>query len=102
MKDEQAKKEQDHLSNIDKLNQENHGKIKEKDSKIGETDSKGNKELSRTKKKLEDQFKDMVQKQESNLRKLKDSHSLEVKELDKLKAKTEKDHLQTLKKSQGA
>jgi hypothetical protein len=60
LKDEQTKKEQDHLSNVDKLNQENHGKIKEKDSKIGETDLKGNKELTKAKKKLEDQMKEMV------------------------------------------
>jgi hypothetical protein len=32
------------------------------------------------------------------MRKLKDTHSQEVKELDKLKSKKEKDHIQSIKK----
>jgi hypothetical protein len=51
---------------------------------------------------LEDQIKNLVANNEKNLRAHKDSHTSELKELDKLRAKTEKDYMGSGKKAQEA
>lgn len=67
---------------IDKLNQENHSKVNDKDSKIYQNDSKAGIDLKSTKAKLENQIKDLVAKNEKNIRAQKDTHTFELKELD--------------------